>query len=891
MKKIVLFLFSFVLLTSSVYGFSGGTITTDGDYVIHTFTSNGTFEATSAYEAEIFIVGGGGGGGGYAGGGGGAGQVYFDETYSLSVQNYTVVVGEGGVHATSGPTSATVGEPSSLGAVTANGGGGGSAGGGEAGTECSSGGSGGAGASTTADLEGCQATAGEGYGGGNATAQAGGYASAGGGGSGGVGENTPSNKDAGDGGDGTFNDISGTNLCYAGGGGGGVNNLAGYTQGYGTCHGGNGSIHSYTTGNYHSGGSNAVANTGSGGGGGLASGTAGLGTGFDGGSGIVIVRYLNASVPPYATVSVKDIYDNESLEGFTVYVGTDSNVTDVDGEATVYSPTGYNYTVDGGSEYFNVSGTATENQTVTAYIYGAFVTLEAYNVFGIQVNTFNVSVGNWSNQTTDGDTQLYLKPNANNTITFSAPDYIDLNATIETSGQDTGTYNTTGLYGTIYHINASDAWSGSTLTNFTISVTNSTLGGLLVEQSDSDSGWVNLTLVKNYEYFFEFNKTSYELLNVTLEANSTDQFYEFSSLPAPSIDITIRDSDNNSLITENVTITLTNNLTGTTNYTTTGGFFSGSLTPGNWTIELNSGSYAESEYQVTVSEGAVYYLTAYLQYAPYTVIKQYLDSASLAALPGATVTQEKVINGSWQVVSSRVTDVTGRTSFKYANDTNYRFTASLSGYQTKQYELDPVLFNKYSVKLDREQSLDFAPDYALVYIDYSPKLFYEDQETVMDFTFISPSGALSSYSYSVAYPGGSITGSGSNAAGESFSESFNISGADFDDRVYVNITYDTSVGSERAFRYDHGIVATPGNNTFIGNQDNTYGLGLLERALIGTAIVIAVAGITAFAAGSTGALLIGLFIMGFLIRIGFWEWWLGGISFLVGLALLAARSD
>ena len=55
---------------------SGGTITTDGEYTIHTFTSGGTYTANSDHDVEILIVGAGGGGGcgggcRRAGGGGG----------------------------------------------------------------------------------------------------------------------------------------------------------------------------------------------------------------------------------------------------------------------------------------------------------------------------------------------------------------------------------------------------------------------------------------------------------------------------------------------------------------------------------------------------------------------------------------------------------------------------------------------------------------------------------------------------------------------------------------------------------------------------------------------------------------------------------------------------
>ena len=46
---------------------TGGTITTDGDYKVHTFTSSGTFEVTcvggTESDIQYLVVAGGGGGG------------------------------------------------------------------------------------------------------------------------------------------------------------------------------------------------------------------------------------------------------------------------------------------------------------------------------------------------------------------------------------------------------------------------------------------------------------------------------------------------------------------------------------------------------------------------------------------------------------------------------------------------------------------------------------------------------------------------------------------------------------------------------------------------------------------------------------------------------------
>ncbi|MBU2523129.1 MAG: LamG domain-containing protein, partial [Nanoarchaeota archaeon] len=75
---------------------TGGTITQDGNYTIHTFTSNDTFSVTTGCNVEVLVVAGGGGGGGnYGGGGGGGGGVVYNSTYSVTSSPINVTVGAG----------------------------------------------------------------------------------------------------------------------------------------------------------------------------------------------------------------------------------------------------------------------------------------------------------------------------------------------------------------------------------------------------------------------------------------------------------------------------------------------------------------------------------------------------------------------------------------------------------------------------------------------------------------------------------------------------------------------------------------------------------------------------------------------------------------------------
>ena len=195
---------------------TGGTITTDGSYKIHTFTSSGTFAVTDAAHGvmEYMLVAGGGGGGsslGYcwSGGGGGAGGYIANTAFSVSAQNYSVVIGAGGGANAKGGDSSFAGN-------TAEGGGfGGKGNYPGTGTAGGSGGSGGGGGQSTGVSGGGGRVSGQGnVGGTSRNAAGGGYAGGGGGGVGGAGATA---FVAGAGG---VNDITGSNVTYAAGGGG-----------------------------------------------------------------------------------------------------------------------------------------------------------------------------------------------------------------------------------------------------------------------------------------------------------------------------------------------------------------------------------------------------------------------------------------------------------------------------------------------------------------------------------------------------------------------------------------------------------------------------------------------------------------------------------------------
>ncbi len=270
---------------------TGGNITYSGGYTIHTFTINGTFNCTNNETVEYLVIAGGGGsgsGGVNGGGGGGAGGYKNGTGFNVTAQSYSIIVGNGGAAGSGDSARGLNGYDSTFSSITSTGGGGGGAR--VTLNQGLNGGSGGgAGANpdvNTNDNGGTASPAGQGNNGGI------GYRfdddpnpiywwSGGGGGAGSVAGAGSSGTYGigGTGGNGLTSSITGSSITRAGGGGGG----GGESNGVGGSGGGGG----YAT--------SGTANTGGGGG----------THGGNGGSGIVIIRYLTPNVTDYKISIVK----------------------------------------------------------------------------------------------------------------------------------------------------------------------------------------------------------------------------------------------------------------------------------------------------------------------------------------------------------------------------------------------------------------------------------------------------------------------------------------------------------------------------------------------------------------------------------------------------------
>ena len=296
---------------------TGGTITTSGDYKVHTFTGDGNFVVSQVGSPNVkkqvsyVVIAGGAGGGSGRGGGGGAGgyregkqtcggytasPVAAAAGLTMTATTFPVTIGAGG--GINGPNGER-GEPGNNsifstitsaaggyggGSCNRPGGAGGNGGGG--GANSNPGGCGGAGNTPPVSPS-------QGNNGGNGNAAGGQESGGGGGGIGGAGTNGSTPGIGGPGGNGVASSITGSSVTRGGGGGGG----GGYpatpsaVRGTGGSGGGGNGAQNPASGS-GSDPTTGTANTGGGGGGGTHTNAPSAQIlGKSGGSGVVIIRY------------------------------------------------------------------------------------------------------------------------------------------------------------------------------------------------------------------------------------------------------------------------------------------------------------------------------------------------------------------------------------------------------------------------------------------------------------------------------------------------------------------------------------------------------------------------------------------------------------------------
>lgn len=484
---------------------------------------------------------------------------------------------------------------------------------------------------------------------------------------------------------------------------------------------------------------------------------------------------------------------------------------------------------------------------------------------------------------------LYNTTNGTITTTINWSENISISVWADNYFNRTYTHDTsTDLNASLYRWTA--LYAVDSMTNATLNPFNATYNGTIY---NSVGGTVYIPL---------FNETaevtaaaaSHSNSSQNLTANASLRNATFTLYPDPSsIQLYIRDADTGLLITEQMQVIISSNATSTTTYVTTGSRYYGNLTADSYTVAISNENYTSTSYAVTVGVLTHQTLNAYLSKSTGTVTFTVRDDDSNALVTGAGFVMERLINASWTVISSRTTDITGRTAFQYVSNTKYRFTVTKTGYNVKTFTLDPILFTSYDVLVKKTQSLPNTQNYAGINTNIDPQTFYDGILTNITYTITSPDGALDTYGFNISYPGQTApqSSSGSNANGGTLTLLVNISNATPTDTLYLTYWYDLTTQENRSYKRTYLIIGNTSEYTWWNQRNADYGFTDLEKALLGVFLILLVGGFSFYYGGAIAGGAVTLLGMGFAYYTGYLTLWFILPSILVGIALIIWRAQ
>lgn len=379
---------------------------------------------------------------------------------------------------------------------------------------------------------------------------------------------------------------------------------------------------------------------------------------------------------------------------------------------------------------------------------------------------------------------------------------------------------------------------------------------------------------------------------ITGTVNVTDNYDNISYIfsRSNSITITIRDETDDTLITETIKIYVAGSTGTYVDSTVTGSYFIYNLPAEIYKVSLGNANYTYRDFYVNVFDTLGSTLTAYLLKTSdgQQVIFNIQESGTTANIENAFTSFYRKFNLTYFLVNQKYSDFAGQVVTQLDPAIEYRILLNHSDYDDRLIDLTPAL-TSYTIFLEGYINVSEVMDYDRIALYYRPSTYYNNKTQPFDLTISSPYNHLTGYGYTLTYPGGTVTNTGVNTAGEVLTSIITINGANYYDRVKIDYWYNSDISGVRNFTKYHSIIMDEDNTTMIGNRQNTYGLGLFERLLIAVFTVILIVGVATLVGQALPGLALGMGIYGYLVYIGFIPLWSVLIS--VTLALIIVGSN
>jgi len=393
------------------------------------------------------------------------------------------------------------------------------------------------------------------------------------------------------------------------------------------------------------------------------------------------------------------------------------------------------------------------------------------------------------------------------------------------------------------------------------------------------------------KYAFNIPITAYPYCYDEIMVNSSPiRLFNFKHGYLNNINITVFDAI--SLIkiqNRSINLLVTDSLNNTYYYTFNNGTQNISdLMYGAYTFRFSSVNYTSKYYDVIINEPFIQYMNIYLLsisdsfFTVFTIKDR--DTGSI--IKDAYVTTYYLSNGTWSAETSTQSDITGKVQISYLQETPYRFMVTKDAYQDYIFTLNPIIYSAYDIYMTPSTTIKNNMSLDGVNILYTPKEFINNENTKFEMYYSAYVNNFTSYGYTITYPGGIVSNSGTEPYGSALTNNITVINASNYDIVRVNYYYVTETTGRRNFTINIPIRTNYTTNTFMSNKDNTYGLGIFERILITTLILLFVLGVATLIGQIIPGFFLALFVAGYLVFIGFIPIWVILPSMLGGFFIM-----
>jgi len=577
----------------------------------------------------------------------------------------------------------------------------------------------------------------------------------------------------------------------------------------------------------------------------------------------------------YFTITAHDYYNTSfSILNFSAVVnGTSYNTTNgtittnIPSNASVFVTINLSSDYNGG--YFNRSYYHNVSTDLSASLWQSVITLRGVEkATGKDVNNFGVNTTYKSNSTSTGELVFRFQAGdyvINVTPGNYSPAYYGFQKNISVNPLDNKTVNLS-FYNTNFTLFVKEIITNLTVTNYNLTAYYNVTGWSETHTNQSSNTTLHLT---NETYRFIIYAPGFAPYNDTLRVSNGTTNQTIFLYSANSLWVYAREEElggvisNFSVLIYNAYATYQND----SDINQSIAFFN-NVTPGLYTVRVTSPGYSTRYYNVTMTSGHHADLTAYLSVVAGNTTLLFKDKHTHETLEDVNYAMYRIINGSWQVISSGQSDITGRVFLSYTPYTEYKFICSKTGYEQKNFTLQPV-YSSYDVLMTPiyEGEADLQYGGVTAYLQGTP---LNNNNNLITLFVSSPHGTLLRYGLNLSYKTIRNGGTGNNAVGGSVPVNITVMGASIND--YVNATYwwNESNGNYRVFsRVFYVGNASGGNVTLEKMRTENFGMSTFELVMISMGVTLAMAGMGALLGGAMGAGILSILCMSVFTYLGF----------------------